>query len=165
MLSTKATSTRPANVIVDQVLAAQLGWNDPAQAVGQAVFAPTSADGSTPPRRLEIVGVVEAQPLVHFGMGMTSGVYYMDPTRAAYPIVRLSSADVAAGLAALDATWAKLVPDVALQRRIHRRGFRAVISNMKIVSTVFVSAGMARVRHLCHGTRRDGHPHDRTTHG
>ena len=132
-------STRPANVIVDQVLAAQLGWNDPAQAVGQAVFAPTSANGSTPPRRLEIVGVVEAQPLVHFGMGMTSGVYYMDPTRAAYPIVRLSSADVAAGLAALDATWAKLVPDVALQRQFIDESFEQSYRTWKLVSTVFAA--------------------------
>jgi putative ABC transport system permease protein len=135
---------RDTNVIIDDALAVQLGWVNPSLAVGNAIFAPTSVDGSTPPRQLQVIGVVETKPLVHFGFGKTSGIYYVDPTRATYPIVRFADNDVAAGLAALDATWERLAPDVPLQREFMDEAFERSFQTFQIVSSVFVAlAGLA----------------------
>jgi len=53
--------------------------------------------------------------------------------------VRLSGADVTAGLAAIDATWAKLVPDVALQRQFMDEAFEQSYRTLQLVSTVFAT--------------------------
>ena len=102
------------NAIVDRALAAQLGFTSPAAAVGQTLYFPSFAN--RPAQPVEIIGVVESRPLYFRGFGATSNLYLLSDNFS-YTLVRLDANDVAGGVAAVDAAWKRLAPQLPLTRR------------------------------------------------
>ena len=126
------------NVVVDELFVARMGLQLPQQAVGKTVFHPTSADGSTPPQRMHIVGVVEPNAIRPISLGYPS-FYFMNEDAAIAPVVRIAKQDVAATLAHIDALWKRLAPEVPLKRRFADEQYEMSYQFLNIVNAVFIS--------------------------
>ncbi len=110
---------RPDNppVIIDRSLARQLGWTNPADAVGQTIHqAPIRPDAPPPGPPLNVVGVVEDGYPRLIGPNTESNLYFLMPIAAAFPVVRIDRNNVAGALAHMDAVWDRLSPNAPLQR-------------------------------------------------
>lgn len=97
-----------ANIVVNKMGAALLGFADPAAAVGQTV--PTNL---SPTQYLEatIVGVVDD---FHFDSArdvIRPGIYYLDERRLSEMTVRLDQFNRDAAIAALEQVWRDVFPD------------------------------------------------------
>lgn len=103
------------NIVIDRVLAAQLGFASPQAAVDQVVWSPAIGAGDRA-QPFNVIGVVESRPLFLRGMGATSNVYNLG-TNAQNVIVRLAADDIGGGLAAAEAMWRRLVPQSTFSRR------------------------------------------------
>ena len=99
---------RPQRIVIDEQLAERLGWSRATDAVDQIVYVP--AGYGQPAQPLQIIGVVERRPLAVIGLGAASSVYLLDPSKAVFVTVRLSAADLQAGLAEIDAIWKQFAP-------------------------------------------------------
>jgi putative ABC transport system permease protein len=109
-------SSSEFNIVVDTAFLATLGAPTPAAAIDRIVYRPTSSDGSKPPQRVRIIGVVEQSAFMPL-TGGTAGIFFLSPAAAAVPLVRISKVDVAATLAGIDQVWHRLAPEVPLKRR------------------------------------------------
>src|SRR5690606_34932681 len=108
-----ADTSSEARIVIDRLAAQQFGWPNPDDAVGATLYQSDLVTHRGNPRT--IVGVVEHEPPRVFGWGSRAFVYSPDPG-ITYPIIRMSSRDVPAALAYIDATWEALAPDVPIER-------------------------------------------------
>jgi putative ABC transport system permease protein len=104
--------TGTQNVVISRALAEELGATSPEAAVGRQFYNP----GGMP---FEIIGVAENSVL---SIGSTKAgprprIYLFNPTELGFHVVRLSARDVSGTLAAVDALWKRLAPNVAIKRR------------------------------------------------
>ena len=104
--------TGVSHVVIDEGLAAQLGWRKPQAAVGKSIYVPYGSGSN----ELRIVGVVERRPLGVIGMGATSNIYWLIPELAKFVTVRLSGRDTTSALSHIDAVWKELSPNVPIRR-------------------------------------------------
>jgi putative ABC transport system permease protein len=145
--ATPASPRQPEPIVVDRTFTAYLGFASPEAAVGQLVYFPGSSSsafgggGATP---LEIVGVVENHSFVFFdAMGTTATMYRLQQ-RLTYQVARLRRDEVAAGLDAIDLTWRRLAPNVAVSRRFLDDYFNDAYESFLHTSRVFSGlAGLA----------------------
>jgi putative ABC transport system permease protein len=108
------TDTRTArNVVIDRVLAEQLGFTKPAQAIGKSFYRTGNDNSAAIP--LRIVGVVKTRTLTP--AGSTSSLYVLNPQQALIPSIRIAKNDVPAALAEIDSVWARLAPNVPMKRQ------------------------------------------------
>ncbi len=111
-------SGKPINVVIDASLADELGFSPPQSAVEKDIYFPSDAQrafgGVAQP--LHVIGVVANKPLRFSGAGAKSNMFFMQPNMP-FQLVRLSSADVSGGLAAVDALWKRLSPKVSSGRK------------------------------------------------
>jgi len=103
----------PPNIVIDRLAAEQLGWANPADAIGQQIYQ-TPFGGKAKPQ--EIVGVVEHAPRGLIGWGARSFVYILNDRDMGYPLIQVSRNNVPAALAHIDAVWASLAPETPLRR-------------------------------------------------
>lgn len=104
-------------IVIESATARQLGWRNPADAVGQTIYQRVPAAAGVATREalaFEVLGVVDKPPLQAMSGGYTN-VYRLDP-RVARPIVRIAPDDVAGALAHISAVWRELVPTSPLRR-------------------------------------------------
>jgi putative ABC transport system permease protein len=137
---------RPINVVIDEALAAQLGFSPPESAVEQDVYFPSDAQrafgGVAQP--LHIIGVVANKPLRFSGAGATSNVFFMQ-AGVPFQIVRLSSADVAGGVAAVDALWKRLSPKITSGRKFMDELYDENYRNFARVNQVSASLALVAI--------------------
>jgi len=134
--ATDSTPPTPINIVIDNVLATQLGFRSPSEAVDQTVYFPGILGQSAQP--LVVIGVVETHPLFLRGFGATSNVYTLAGPGAQNLIARLSADDISGGVAAIDAAWRRLGARVPLQRRFMDDLFNESFDKFKRLSEVFV---------------------------
>jgi len=133
------------NIVVDRSFVKRLGFATPEAAIDRIVFHPTSHTDATPPQRLRIVGVAEDTTIRPINLGGPS-FYLFNDEAAVVPIVRIAKQDVAAALAAIDATWKQLAPEVPIKRRFADEQYEASYRFLNIVSGAFsLLAGFAIV--------------------
>jgi putative ABC transport system permease protein len=99
----------PTRVVVDRRAARSLGWTNPADAIGQAVY--TSA-----PRPSEIIGVVESVPLSLRTRDSDGVVYFLDRNFTQVVITRVAAAQTDVALEHLERVWKRFVPEAAIER-------------------------------------------------
>ncbi len=116
-------------IVVNQALVIQMGWSSQ-EAVGKFLYRPAIANFSE--ATLEIIGVVENKSVKMLSPFAQSAIYSFEPTLATTPIIRLARPELAAGLADVDATWARLVPALPIRRTFADDIFRS--------TTVYFSA-------------------------
>jgi putative ABC transport system permease protein len=126
------------NVVIDDVLAAQLGFRTPDEAVDQLIYFPAGLGDQAQP--FQVIGVVASRPLFLRGLGATSNVYRLG-TGGQNLIVRLAAEDVGAGVAAAEAVWRRLAPQAPFQRRFMDEMFNESFERFARLSEVF--AGLA----------------------
>ena len=132
-----AQSNDVMNVVVNRALAEQAGWKDPAQAVGQPLYG--HAGLGEHELTMRVIGVVETRPLALIGFGTLANLYTLEPERARLPIVRLSRDNTQEGVAALNAVWKKLSPNVPLRRVFVDEVFARTFRILPLISRTFTA--------------------------
>jgi putative ABC transport system permease protein len=139
-----AAPTDPAaanggNIVIDALLAQDLGYETPQAAVGQTVY----SFGSL----VHIVGVVEADMMRINGIaGAGAGtVYSYHPVFPAYsaphPIVRISPDNVSATLAAITEVWDSLAPNTPANFRFFDQLFEQSYGQQARAGQLFIVLG------------------------
>lgn len=100
-------------IVVNEALVTQMGWSLQ-EAIGKILYRP--AIGNFPEATLEIIGVVENKSVRMLSPFAQSGIYTFDPVRSSTLLIRLARSELTAGLADVDATWARLVPALPIRR-------------------------------------------------
>jgi putative ABC transport system permease protein len=160
-----ASASSEFNAIVDEKYVERLGLKSAAQAIGREVYRATSVDGSKPPQRVRIIGVVARNSVLPMNLGMP--VFYMlNPQAASIPIVRISrQSDVTDTIERIDAVWKSLAPDIPLRRRFadeqYDLSFGALSGLNKALAMLSIIAAAVAVMGLIgmafHVTRRRMH--------
>jgi putative ABC transport system permease protein len=103
--------TRPQSVVLDRRAAVELGWTNPADAVGQLLYQ------ATPPRQtVEVIGVVASQPLALRDRDAAGFAYGLSSITTLVTIVRIDKAEVRAALEHIDDVWRRVAPNTAIIR-------------------------------------------------
>ena len=137
----------PINVVVEQGLAAALGFASPSAAVDQIVYllgdalsGSADADSLQPVR---IIGVVQNRPLHLMGAGARWN-YFLLFDEPEFQIVRVSEQNVAETVESIDRVWNSLSPGMAISRKFLSEVFSISNSAFKLINAIFVLlAGMA----------------------
>jgi putative ABC transport system permease protein len=125
------------NVVIDRILAQQLGFRSPEAAVDQTIYFPAGL--GEPGQQFRVIGVVESRPLMLRGFGATSNSYMLrDGAGMQNLIARLSAEDIAGGLAAAEAVWRRLAPQAPIQRRFMDDLFEENFETYARVNQVFI---------------------------
>jgi len=126
-------SQRPLNVIIDRELAAQLGWTDPAAAIGATLY----RQPYLPILSLRVIGVVESSAQRLTGLvGSRSNLYLFAPKFTSFAIIRFRPEKVAQAVAHLERTWKALAPSVPLERRFMDELFEESYATFGTISSV-----------------------------
>lgn len=145
-----AGAPRPQNIVVDRAFVETFGFGEPAQALDRLVYfnVPARPGAEPPPRRAaRIIGVVESVPFrfEQAGFGFVPrAAYYAYGADLEYQVVRLTREDVKGALEAIDRTWERLAPNVAINRRFLDDVFNAYYQGYARAQRIFsILAAMA----------------------
>jgi putative ABC transport system permease protein len=133
------THKGPAHVVMDRYTAEKMGWSDPRQAIGKTLYEFMPAGFGSDERRIvetEVIGVVEYQPLKLVSMGLSTNLYYLDPSRAGFPIIRISGKDIPGALAQIDKVWNDLAPNLPLKRKFMDEEFDQAYVTFEAIGAV-----------------------------
>jgi putative ABC transport system permease protein len=106
---TETDPSRVYSVILDEDLARELGWDRPEAAVGQIAYMPFHRIGLRD-ITVRVIGVVEHKPLRLTGTGTYNNVFVSARAVQGYPILRVSTANVASTIDALGRVWKDIEP-------------------------------------------------------
>jgi putative ABC transport system permease protein len=136
--STQAAD-RELTAIIDRSAAEDMGWPAPEVAIGQLIYK-RGYEPNEPARPVRIVGVVEAAPMkvITWGAPQAGIAYYLNPPNTQWPIVRVSRADVTAGLEQIDMAWDRLSPNYPIQRHFLDEDFDRAVSMFENINRLFV---------------------------
>ncbi len=131
-------TTTPRPVVVNRAMTEQFGLGGPAAAVGQLLYFPQSMMAAFGQQAvpLRIIGVVENKPLTFRNAG-TMATLYQYRERLSFSVAEMRSDDLPAGLAAVDAAWRRLAPDVAISRQFVDEAFEKTYKQYRQVSQAF----------------------------
>src|SRR5262245_59702488 len=132
----QAGPRQPINIVIDDVLASQLGFSAPAEAVDQTIYFPAGLDAQAQP--YQVIGVVASRPLFLRGLGATSNIYNLGVPGMQNIIVRLAADDISGGVAGAEAVWRRLAPQGQFQRRFIDDMFNEAFERFARLSQVFV---------------------------
>jgi putative ABC transport system permease protein len=131
-----APGPRPTvNIVIDRVLAEQLGFGSPAEAIDQTIYFPAVL--GQPPQPYRVIGVVENHSLYLQGFGATSNAYELRANMTNV-VVRLAAGDVRAGVAGAEAIWRRLAPQAPFQWRFMDEIFNENFARFRQLSDAFV---------------------------
>jgi putative ABC transport system permease protein len=121
--------------VIDRVLAEQLGFGSPAEAIDQTIYFPAVL--GQPPQPYRVIGVVENHSLYLQGFGATSNAYELRANMTNV-VVRLAAGDVRAGVAGAEAIWRRLAPQAPFQWRFMDEIFNENFARFRQLSDAFV---------------------------
>jgi putative ABC transport system permease protein len=124
------------NILVDELTLGFMGFNSAQEAIGKTLFHPTSQNDTTPAQRMHIIGVVEDSAIRPISLGNPS-FYMMDTASAVVPVIRIAKQDVPTTLAAIDATWKRLAPEVPLKRRFADEQYEVSYQFLDAINVAF----------------------------
>jgi putative ABC transport system permease protein len=133
---------RTQHIVITTKLARELGFDSPSAAVDQMIYIPVSVTGETAARPFRIIGVVADKSLtIASRFGARPNLYLFNPERQ-FQIVRIDEKHVAAVLAAIDATWTRLVPGFAPSRRFVADDFGNSYASFARVNQTFTALAL-----------------------
>jgi putative ABC transport system permease protein len=138
-------SSEPRAIVVDRAFVEQFGLASPEAALDQLVYFPESTMkafgfGAQP---LRIIGVVDTKLFSFFGPKNVHATMYQYFPEQRFHVARIAKDDVAGALDGIDATWRRLAPSVAINRRFLSDVFDESYSTFARVSTLFT--GLAAI--------------------
>lgn len=115
------SSSGPFNVIIDDMAAQSLGWENGSDAVGQSFYRRYQANNNRDAITVEmvVVGAMSDRKyefLDFSSFGVEGHIYMLQPQEANYLIVKVDRSQLNAGLQHIDDTWNQLIPEVPLKR-------------------------------------------------
>ncbi|NKB34436.1 MAG: FtsX-like permease family protein [Pseudomonadales bacterium] len=116
-----SSASGPFNVIIDNLAAESLGWENASEAIGQSFYRRYGANNSREEITVELV-VIGAMSdrkyefLDFSSFGTEGHIYMLQPQNAQYLIVKVDRSQLNAGLQHIDNTWNELMPEVPLKR-------------------------------------------------
>jgi putative ABC transport system permease protein len=134
----------PATILLDERLAASLGFPTPEAAVGATIVMrvnPADPDPVPSTPLGVVVGVTETDRAYNLRAGEHAGVLITFDAayeQARTPAIRLDPRDVPGGLAAIERAWTALAPDVPLRARFLDDVFDEATVWIRTASDVFV---------------------------
>jgi len=114
-------SSGPYSIIINDLAARSLGWENAASAVGEPIYLRVGPP-TTPQEfllELNVIGGMDEQKyqFIDFAtFGSEGDVYILRPEDAPYLIVRVARDNLNEALQHIDNTWIRLMPDIPLQR-------------------------------------------------
>ncbi|HEU4619065.1 MAG TPA: ABC transporter permease [Gammaproteobacteria bacterium] len=103
--------TGTQSVIISHALAEELGAASPGEILGRQIYNPAGF-------AYQVIGVVENSVLsISASAGPRPRIFLFNPADLDFHVVRLSARDVSGTVAAVDALWKRLAPNVAIKRR------------------------------------------------
>jgi putative ABC transport system permease protein len=126
------------NVVLDRALARELGWSNPADAIGRAVYDYESNAPTSRGREVRIIGVVENGYPRLIGPSTTSNLYVLSTPVATVPVIRVARDGIPAALAHIDAVWNRLAPKAPLRRQFTDELFGQAYQTWTILSSCIV---------------------------
>ena len=122
--------TGTQSVVISRALAAELGAT-PEEMVGRTIYSPAG-------NPFEVIGVTENSVLsISAGGGPRPRVYLFNPSELDFHVVRLSARDVSGSIAAIDALWKRLSPNVAIKRRFAEDYFNDSYASFERINDAF----------------------------
>ena len=117
------SSSGPFNVIIDDMAAQSLGWENASDAVGQSFYRRYQANNNRDAITVEmvVVGAMSDRKyefLDFSSFGVEGHIYMLQPQEANYLIVKVDRSQLNAGLQHIDDTWNQLMPEVPLKREL-----------------------------------------------
>ena len=107
----------PFHIVIDELLASDLGFDPAETAVDQIVYLPRDTGlGMDVAQALRIIGVVENRPLHLQGAGTTSNVFLLGENFEQI-IAQISGGDIPGALDGIDAIWERISPTMPRSRR------------------------------------------------
>jgi putative ABC transport system permease protein len=135
--NTGSEPPQTVNLVIDRILASQLGFGSPSEAVDQTIYFPGILGERAQPYR--IIGIVESRPLFLRGLGATSNAYQLGASVGLQNVIaRLAAEDIGGGVAAAEAAWRRLAPQAPFQRRFMDELFNENFEKFARLSQVFV---------------------------
>lgn len=134
----RTATTQEDAVIIDRTLAREMGWLNPADAVGRRVYDRAMALlGQV--HVMRIIGVADDGYPRLIGPSTDSNLYVLSTAAAGVPVIRVARDGVAAGLAHIEAVWERLVPRVPLQRTFADELFNMAYAQFAQDSTIMAA--------------------------
>jgi putative ABC transport system permease protein len=134
--------SRAQNIVISRALANELGSGALTDVVDRTLYMPTSVTGEAAARAFHVIGVVENKTLaVTSRYGSRPNIYLFYPALPLH-VVRLAGNDVGGALAAVDALWKRLAPDVAIERRFVADDFNQSYESFARVNQAFTTLAL-----------------------
>ena len=115
------SASGPYNVIIDEMAAQSLGWENATEAIGQSFYRRYDANNNREEISVElvVVGAMSERKyefLDFTTFGVEGHIYMLQPQNAEYLIVKVDRNRLNEGLQHIDSTWNQLMPEVPLKR-------------------------------------------------
>ena len=143
-LSTPNDTSQPRSIIVDAILAQEMGYATPQAAIDQIVY----SAGAAPARPMRIVGVVEADMMrltgVSGDMAGTAYSYYpvFPPSAPRRAVIRIAGRDVASAVASITRTWDQLAPNTPVRIQFFDQLFEQSYRQQARTGQIFMMLGL-----------------------
>ncbi len=119
-------------IILNETATGALGWDNPAEAVGQ----PVEINGEV----IQIIGVVKDFNFQNLFAPIRSMMLYYSPENIGYANVKISGSDPSGTVAYLEQAWSKLDPDHIFEFSFYEQQIRqsyGLIADLKVVTGFF----------------------------
>lgn len=116
-----SSASGPFNVIIDDLAAQALGWENATAAIGQSFYRRYDANTERDEISVEmiVVGAMSERKyefLDFSTFGSDGNIYLLQPQEADYMIVKVDRDNLNEGLRHIDDTWRQLMPEIPLRR-------------------------------------------------
>ncbi len=138
----KDVSVRRANVIVNQLLANKLGFENASGALGETFWG--EAGEKTEAYQYTIIGVMEDQNLLGLHNDIKPWVFYISPEPHRYGAVRIRKGASSSVISEIEEVWKKVIPDYPIEHNFLDDLFNDVYTVYKTMNGVLAGfAGLA----------------------
>lgn len=115
------SASGPYNVIIDDLAAQSLGWENATEAIGESFYRRYEENNNRGEIAVElvVVGAMSARKYEFMdfsAFGSEGDIYMLQPENAEYLVVRVDRGRLNEGLQHIDSTWTTLMPDIPLKR-------------------------------------------------
>ena len=129
------------NVLINQLAVSSLGFDSPADALGQSFYTLPGEEDDTPPTRYTVIGTLPDQNFLGLHNKIKPMCFYIEPGANRIASVRVSGRDLSNTLASIERVWDTVNPEYPIQRSFLDEVFGEVYIVFRYINNVL--AGFA----------------------
>lgn len=111
------------NVVVNELALVQFGWTEPGEALGKSVY---NLRKDRPNAEFRIIGVIPDVNFLGFHNKLKPYIYRMEPASHQIVAVKIAGGRIPETVAAIEETWARIVPAYPIQKHFLTEDFESV---------------------------------------